>query len=87
MAKKCYIQVKSTENYSPVLSATHLPSAFTVTSTECLVFKTECLTMFYDIMISYTEMYCEPMQNILVNLVSDADFHPGKMKLLNHRII
>jgi len=38
-------------------------------------------------MISYTEMYCEPMQNILVNLVSDPDFHPGKMKLLNHRII
>lgn len=68
-------------SYSPALSATHLPFAFTATS-AVFSFQTQMSTMFYDIMINCTEMHCEPMQNVLVNLVSDPKFHLGKTKII-----
>lgn len=44
--KQHYTQAKSTEKYAPALSATDLPSAFTATITESLIFKAECLPCF-----------------------------------------
>lgn len=44
--KKCYTQAKSKERYAPALSAIDLPSAFTATITESLIFKAECLPCF-----------------------------------------
>lgn len=44
--KNCYPQAKSTEEYAPALFATDLPSAFTASITESLIFKAECLPCF-----------------------------------------
>lgn len=80
--KKCFLWVKSSEKSSPALSAAHLPSA----SHLLVIAPIYCTnnwvsTIFYDVMINYTQTYYEKMQYILVNLVSDTNFHSEKTKL------